>query len=158
MAENGYQPHQNKDGSVQGAEEFRAAENNVPNGVPVPPPNGFYTQQQFYPNGRPIEQNAQNNAPIPNGYPYYQYHKKSKLAAALLAFTVGVFGVHNFYLGFSNKAVIQLVLALVGLMSNIFTLFIPTLVVLVWSFIEGVQIISNNEQYRYDANGIELKD
>lgn len=111
-------------------------------------------EQQPYPGG-------QGNPP-PYGYPYQQpyvppyYYPKSRLAAALLALTVGMFGVHNFYLGFNTKAIIQLVLTIVGLLGNVFTLFIPLLVSLIWSFVEGVQLISHSDQFRCDANGIAL--
>lgn len=37
---------------------------------------------------------------------------KSKIAAGVLGLFLGMFGVHNFYLGYTKKAVIQLVLTL----------------------------------------------
>jgi TM2 domain-containing membrane protein YozV len=49
--------------------------------------------------------------PGPQGYPGYgvpQTSPKSKIAAALLAFFLGGFGVHNFYLDLKNRAIGQL--------------------------------------------------
>ena len=58
----------------------------------------------------------------PYQQPYYQYvptpppgyHQKSRMAAGLLAILLGVLGVHNFYLGFTSRGVVQLVVSLVG--------------------------------------------
>lgn len=46
---------------------------------------------------------ANKQAPAPDA--------KSKLVAGLLAIFLGTFGVHNFYLGYTGKAVTQLVLS-----------------------------------------------
>lgn len=48
---------------------------------------------------------ANKQAPAPDA--------KSKLVAGLLAIFLGTFGVHNFYLGYTGKAVTQLVLSIV---------------------------------------------
>ena len=39
--------------------------------------------------------------------------EKSRITAALLAFFLGIFGVHKFYLGYSTTGIIQLVLGIV---------------------------------------------
>ncbi|MBR2402417.1 MAG: NINE protein [Lachnospiraceae bacterium] len=39
---------------------------------------------------------------------------KSKIAAGLLGIFLGAYGVHNFYLGYYKRAVVQLVLTLLG--------------------------------------------
>lgn len=51
--------------------------------------------------------------------------RKSRTVAALLAVFFGSFGIHNFYLGYNNKAVIQLVLGLfsAGSLSFMWALF-----------------------------------
>lgn len=51
---------------------------------------------------------ANKQAPAPDA--------KSKLVAGLLAIFLGTFGVHNFYLGYTGKAVTQLVLSIVGIL------------------------------------------
>lgn len=71
--------------------------------------------------------------------------QKSKIAAGLLGLFLGGWGVHNFYLGFTTKAVIQLIL-------TIFTCGIASL----WGFIEGIMILAGS--IKVDANGVPLKD
>mgnify|MGYP005831232921 CR=1 FL=1 len=39
--------------------------------------------------------------------------EKSRITAALLAFFLGIFGVHKFYLGYTSAGVIQLILSFV---------------------------------------------
>ena len=65
---------------------------------------------------------------------------KSKMAAGLLGIFLGGFGVHNFYLGFTSKAVIQLVLSICscGIGS-------------IWGFIEGILILTGS--INTDADG-----
>lgn len=89
---------------------------------------------------------------------------KSKMAAGLLGIFLGTFGVHNFYLGYTKKAIIQvacsvgsLILSLVlsflgGLLSVIFIgfLLLPIGMILafvplgiwVWGLVEGIMILS----------------
>lgn len=74
---------------------------------------------------------------------------KSKIAAGLLAILIGVFGVHNFYLGYTGKAVAQLLI-------TILSFGILSWVSLIWSVIEGVQILTGT--IAVDANGVPLKD
>ena len=71
--------------------------------------------------------------------------QKSKLVAGLLGIFLGAYGIHNFYLGFTQKAVIQLVLSLV-----------TCGVAGIWGFIEGILIICGN--MNKDAAGRPLKD
>ena len=78
-------------------------------------------------------------APIPAGY-----KPRSKVVAALFAFLLGSFGIQNFYLGYTNKAIVQLILAILccGTVSYI------------WSFIEGILILT--ESISVDGNGVPL--
>ena len=91
---------------------------------------------------------------------------KSKLCAGLLAIFLGKYGVHNFYLGYTKRAVIQLV-SVVGVFVLLFMAFLSTSgkdfmllssgdvafaltamllfivvtsVIRIWSFIEGILI------------------
>lgn len=59
--------------------------------------------------------------------------QKSKMAAGLLGIFLGAWGVHNFYLGYTGKAVAQLVL-------TIFTCGIAG----IWGFIEGILILTGS--------------
>ncbi len=67
--------------------------------------------------------------------------EKSRLVAFLLAFFVGVLGIHNFYLGKKGIGITQLVLTLTVLGS-----FISA----IWAFVEMIIIICGNAG---DGNG-----
>jgi len=76
--------------------------------------------------------------PIPVG------EQKSKIAAGLLGVFLGGVGAHNFYLGFTGKAVAQIVLSMcLGIGA-------------IWGFIEGILILCG--KIDKDAKGIPLKD
>lgn len=70
---------------------------------------------------------------------------KSKMAAGLLGIFLGAWGVHNFYLGFTKKAIIQIVVTLV-------TCGIGG----IWGFIEGILILCG--KIDADADGNPLQD
>lgn len=58
-------------------------------------------------------------APAPYGPPGmppvpYGYSPESKVAAAVFAFFLGVFGAHNFYIGLTGRAIAQLCLTIVS--------------------------------------------
>ncbi|MCH5275012.1 MAG: TM2 domain-containing protein [Lachnospiraceae bacterium] len=82
-----------------------------------------------------------------------QVGDKSKMAAGLLAIFLGTFGVHNFYLGFTTKAVIQLVVSLVG---GAVTCGIATIGIWVWALVEGIMILTG--KINTDAKGYLLRD
>ena len=76
---------------------------------------------------------------------------KSKLVAGLLGIFLGSLGIHNFYLGYTTKAVIQLVICLVGS-----CLIIGPLVAGVWGLVEGIMILTG--KINVDGKGNPLKD
>ena len=76
---------------------------------------------------------------------YGDYQRKSKATAALLAFFLGGFGAHNFYLGYTGKAIAQLILTL--------TLF-GAIISGIWAFVEFILILCGNVT---DAKGVGLK-
>ena len=110
------------------------------------------------------------NAPTAGG--------KSKVAAGLLGIFLGAYGVHNFYLGYKKKAVLQLALSLGSvvaavvlfilgaLLSIIYVgilLFIPAYALLfvpggvgIWALIEGIMILCG--KINVDGNGNPLID
>lgn len=69
---------------------------------------------------------------------------KSKIAAGLFGIFLGSFGVHNFYLGYTGKAVVQLLITLLscGLFSPISA---------IWGLIEGILILAGD--INKDAEG-----
>ena len=84
-----------------------------------------------------------------------QFQPKSKLAACLLGIFLGAFGVHNFYLGYTTKAVIQLVCSAVGVLLS--CLILPAFVVLgieIWGLVEGIMILTG--RIDRDAKGMPL--
>lgn len=74
---------------------------------------------------------------------------KSKLAAGLLGILLGHFGVHNFYLGYTGKAVAQLLITLL-------TCGFGALISWVWGLVEGIMILTG--KIDKDARGVPLKD
>ncbi len=74
---------------------------------------------------------------------------KSKIAAGLLGIFLGALGIHNFYLGFTSKAVAQLLITILscGFLSVISG---------IWGLIEGIFILTG--KYNVDANGNPLAD
>lgn len=103
-------------------------------------------QQNYYP---PQYGTPQYNVP-PAGYT-----QKSRLAAGLLGILLGSLGIHNFYLGFTSRGVIQLVVSIVG---GIFTCGLATVAMAIWGFVEGVLILVATPSRMYDGHGVLLGD
>ena len=72
---------------------------------------------------------------------------KDRVAYVLLAVFLGGIGIHNFYAGFTNRAIIQL---LVGIFGGIITCGIATLGIQIWAIVEACTV----EQ---DSNGVRFK-
>ena len=88
------------------------------------------------------------------GYGPPAYRGKSKVAAGILALFLGTFGIHNFYLGYTNKGLIQLL----GSFLSCGFLVLP---IAVWAFIEGILILtarSGEPPWGVDAEGVPLSD
>jgi TM2 domain-containing membrane protein YozV len=82
---------------------------------------------------------------------------KSKLVAGLLGIFLGQLGIHNFYLGYTKKAVIQLVCTIVGYL--LICLGVGALIVIgisIWGLVEGVMILCG--KIDRDGKGQLLKD
>ena len=62
---------------------------------------------------------------------------KSKIAAGLLGIFLGAFGVHNFYLGYTGKAVAQLLI-------SVLSCFTLAVVSEIWGLIEGIMILTGS--------------
>lgn len=73
---------------------------------------------------------------------------KSKLAAGLFGIFLGCFGVHNFYLGFTGKAIAQLLI-------TVLTCGIGAAVSSIWGLIEGILILT--DPCPVDASGVPLR-
>lgn len=83
---------------------------------------------------------------------------KSKIAAGLFGIFLGCFGVHNFYLGYTSRAVTQLVLTIVSYpLMCLFGLGVLLLMgISIWGLVEGIMILAG--KINVDAKGIPLKD
>ena len=124
----------------------------------TPPQGTPYTQGQYQvpPQGVPYPQ-GQYQVP-PQGVPYgqpimnpipYGYKQKSKLAAGLLGILIGSFGVHNFYLGYTGKAVAQLLITLL-------TCGAGAVISGIWALIEGIMILTGS--INVDGKNVPLTD
>lgn len=117
---------------------------------PYGDPNQQYQGQQPYgdPNqqyqGQPFQQTINIQTPPP-----VYVSQKSKMAAGLLGIFLGSLGVHNFYLGYTGKAVAQLLIALL-------TCGMGAVVTGIWGLIEGVMILTGS--IAVDGQGIPLSD
>ncbi len=80
---------------------------------------------------------------------FYAGEQKSKLAAGLLGIFLGGFGIHNFYLGYTGKAVAQLLITLLSCGAG-------ATITSIWGLIEGILILTGS--INKDANDIPLKD
>lgn len=77
---------------------------------------------------------------------------KSKLAAGLLGIFLGGLGVHNFYLGYTGKAIAQLLLGTVGIV----LCGVGPAVSSIWGLVEGIMILIGN--INKDGKGTPLAD
>ena len=82
------------------------------------------------------------------GQPFAAGAPKQWIVAVLLAFFLGTLGIHNFYLGYTTKGIIQLVLTLT---------FFGILVSGIWAFIDFIMLLMRSGDYATDAQGQPLQ-
>ncbi len=78
--------------------------------------------------------------------------QKSKIGAGLLGILLGSLGIHNFYLGYTSKAVCQLLLSLVGWLAC----GLGPIIAGTWGLVEGILILTGS--INKDADGNPLQD
>lgn len=129
------------------------------NGLPldVQQPQQAWGQQPMQPMqpqyAAPVQQPMQPMQPQFAG-PVTQ---KSSVVAALLCFFFGVFGVHNFYLGHTNRGVIMLVLAVVSMFTWWLMLGLVIIgVLLVWELVDLIMILTKSGPFARDGRGVPL--
>ncbi len=116
----------------QSAQTFRSADPNM-QGMGT---NGGFVQPNTF---------RQNT-----GTQYYgEVTYKSKTLAGVLGILLGSLGVHNFYLGYTSKAVVQLLMTLC-------TCGFLGVVSAVWGLVEGIMILTGS--INQDGRGLPLKD
>lgn len=88
---------------------------------------------------------AYPQAPYVPGQYQPVWSPKSKLAAGLFGILLGSFGVHNFYLGFTGKAVAQLLITLLsfGLLSWVSA---------IWGLVEGILVLASETGSKWDLD------
>ena len=120
--------------------------NNCVNCGAVLPVNVANDNQQFQ-----YQAQGQYQQPYQSPYQYQQPQQvvaqKSKIAAGIMGIILGVFGVHNFYLGYTGKAVAQLLISLLSC-------FILSPISAVWGLIEGIMILTGS--INTDSKGMPL--
>ena len=62
--------------------------------------------------------------------------------------TACTLGVHNFYLGFTTRGVVQLLVSIIG---GVFTCGMATVAIAVWGFVEGVLLLAASPSRMYDG-------
>ena len=82
------------------------------------------------------------------GQPVVAGAPKQWIVAVLLAFCLGTLGIHNFYLGYTTKGIIQLVLTI-----SVIGIFVSG----PWVLIELIMILMRSGSYGYDAQGQPLQ-
>lgn len=89
--------------------------------------------------------------PLPQAVHWQQQNvpivPKSKIAAALLAFFLGSFGIHNFYLGYNGKGLAQLLL-------TILTCGYGAIITWPWALIEFILLLTGG--IACDSKGVPL--
>lgn len=82
------------------------------------------------------------------GQPFAAGAPKQWMVAVILAFFLGTLGVHNFYLGYTTKGIIQLVLTI-----TVIGIFVSG----PWALIDFIMLIMRSGSYATDAQGQPLQ-
>ena len=82
------------------------------------------------------------------GQPFAAGAPKQWIVAVLLAFFLGTLGIHNFYLGYTTKGIIQLVLTI-----TVIGIFVSG----PWALIDFILLIMRSGSYATDAQGQPLQ-
>lgn len=109
-------------------------------GYGVPGPDA--TEQAAYAAGQQAYGQPAYGQPFAAGAP------KQWIVAVLLAFFLGTLGIHNFYLGYTTKGIIQLVLTI-----TVIGIFVSG----PWALIDFIMLIMRSGSYATDAQGQPLQ-
>ncbi|WJY72584.1 TM2 domain-containing protein [Corynebacterium auriscanis] len=86
------------------------------------------------------------------------YNQKNWVVALLLAFFLGSFGAHNFYLGRTGRGSIQLAMTLLSWLTVIILIgFVGLAIVGIWVFVDFLLILTGSGGYDRDSNGFPLE-
>lgn len=114
-------------------------------------PQGGYTQQGYGPTdpGYAQQQYQYPQAGYAQQAPAGVWSPKNKLAAGLFGILLGTFGVHNFYLGFTGKAVAQLLITLLSF-------GVLAWASAIWGLVEGILILASQTGSKWDLDAQNL--
>ena len=88
---------------------------------------------------------------------------KSKVAAGLLGIFLGGFGIHNFYLGYTGKALAQVLMSGISILLTVLTCGILGFTLIaaaaaeIWGLVEGIMILAGSASYATDAHGVPIQ-
>lgn len=106
--------------------------------------------------GTQTQEEAQTTQPVENAQTYNTNNvnpqAKSKMAAGLFGIFLGSLGVHNFYLGYTGKAIAQLLMTVLSFL----TCGITAIAAGIWGLVEGILILTGS--INTDAQGTPLRD
>lgn len=89
------------------------------------------------------------------GTPHVAGHgDKNRFVAGLLAFFLGTFGIHKFYLGFNKAGLIMLA----GTMLGWILLFIPTMLIWLIALVEAIIYLTRSDEQFYENYEIRRKE
>lgn len=114
-------------------------------GYGVPGPDA--TEQAAYAAGQQAYGQPAYGQPA-YGQPFAAGAPKQWIVAVLLAFFLGTLGIHNFYLGYTTKGIIQLVLTI-----TVIGIFVSG----PWALIDFIMLIMRSGSYATDAQGQPLQ-
>jgi TM2 domain-containing membrane protein YozV len=98
--------------------------------------------------GAPLSDGARQGAPVATA----GVSPKSRLATSLLAFFLGYFGAHRFYIGKTGTAMAMLVLGIVGIPLCFVLVGIPIVIgVSVWRLIDFILAVAGKME---DSDGL----
>jgi TM2 domain-containing membrane protein YozV len=91
--------------------------------------------------GAPLSEAAQQGTAVPA----VGISPKSRLATTLLAWFLGYFGAHRFYIGKTGTAIVMLVLGIVGIPLCLVLVGIPIVIgVTVWRLVDFIIAVTGN--------------
>lgn len=121
---------------------------------PFDPPASNQNQQPWAQNPQQFQQ---PNQMANFNQPVQPVAQKSKIVAALLAFFLGQFGLHNYYLGYNNRGTQMLITWIVAFVTSFIVIGLFVYIVLgIWVFIDFILILLGAGRFSTDANGVPL--
>lgn len=121
------------------------------NGMPAQP------QQQYQPQQQPQYGMPQYGYQQQPQYVQQPTQQRSWVATMLLCFFFGTLGVHNFYLGYTSKGIVQLALTIIGWITAFIIIGFAILALVgIWVLVDLVLILTRSGNMGQDSRGVPL--